>query len=157
MDEERIRKAGDAGNGNDGDDADADKAEDEPPEKKAKKDDGFFKQDEKTNCFMYVQGLPTEVSECTASLVCELGVRLALRMLWRASAGCSAAAHVVCRFVQRQNACCVFFFPFFTKDFDEQKLWEYMKKAGIVAEDDEGQPKVKLYKNADGSLKGDGM
>lgn len=35
-------------------------------------------------------------------------------------------------------------------------LWEYMKKAGIVAEDDGGQPKVKLYRNADGSLKGDG-
>ena len=95
MDEERIRKAGDAGNGDDGDDADADKAEDEPPEKKAKKDDGFFKQDEKTNCFMYVQGLPTEVSECTASLV----YVWLLRMLWRASAGCSAAAHVVRRFV----------------------------------------------------------
>jgi len=98
LDQERIRKAGSQG--------DAGAAEDElpgPPEKKAKKDDadGFFKQDEKTNCFMYIQGLPTE-------------------------------------------------------DFDEKMLWEYMKKAGIVAEDDGGQPKVKLYRNADGSLKGDG-
>lgn len=61
LDQERIRKAGSQG--------DAGAAEDElpgPPEKKAKKDDadGFFKQDEKTNCFMYIQGLPTEVSKC---------------------------------------------------------------------------------------------
>jgi RNA recognition motif-containing protein len=90
---------GDAGDG----DGDANGGTNEPPTKKVKtvEETGFFQQDEKTNCFMYVQGLPIV-------------------------------------------------------DFDEQALFEFMKKAGVIAEDDRGEPKLKLYRNSDGSLKGDG-
>ena len=32
-----------------------------------------------------------------------------------------------------------------------------MSKCGVIAQGPDGQPKVKLYRNEDGSLKGDGM
>lgn len=103
MSKESKRSSNDNDDGDD-DDEDADAGAQPPPAKKAKKEeqqDGFFQQDEKSNCHMYVSGMPTE-------------------------------------------------------SFDESMLCGYMKKAGIIAEDEGGQPKVKLYRNADGTLKGDG-
>ena len=44
-----------------------------------------------------------------------------------------------------------------TEDFDEEKLVAFMSKCGVVAQDDKGVPKVKLYRSSDtGDLKGDG-
>eukprot|EP00041_Stephanoeca_diplocostata_P040067 m.1638569 g.1638569 ORF g.1638569 m.1638569 type:complete len:403 (+) comp28776_c0_seq1:134-1342(+) len=43
-----------------------------------------------------------------------------------------------------------------TEDFDLEKFSAFMSKCGIIALDTEGQPRVKLYTNEDGSLKGDG-
>ena len=44
-----------------------------------------------------------------------------------------------------------------TEDFDEERLVAFMSKCGVVAQDDKGVPKVKLYRGNDtGDLKGDG-
>lgn len=42
-----------------------------------------------------------------------------------------------------------------TADFTEEKLDEFLRKCGVVAQDSEGVPKIKLYRTADGQLKGD--
>eukprot|EP00039_Didymoeca_costata_P026975 m.17110 g.17110 ORF g.17110 m.17110 type:complete len:380 (-) comp5907_c0_seq1:50-1189(-) len=39
--------------------------------------------------------------------------------------------------------------------FTEERFIEFMSKCGIIALDDDGKPKVKLYTNEDGTLKGD--
>lgn len=41
-------------------------------------------------------------------------------------------------------------------DFTLDEFAQYMAKCGILALDEEGRPHAKLYKNEDGSLKGDG-
>lgn len=40
--------------------------------------------------------------------------------------------------------------------FDEDALKTFMSKCGVIAEGPDGQPKIKLYRQDDGSLKGDG-
>ncbi|KAI6648055.1 HIV Tat-specific factor 1-like [Oopsacas minuta] len=39
----------------------------------------------------------------------------------------------------------------------EQQFIELMRKCGVIAENDDGKPKIKLYRTEDGELKGDGL
>jgi len=42
-----------------------------------------------------------------------------------------------------------------TDDFDDEAFVTFMSRCGIVMQGQDGTPKIKLYRNADGSLKGD--
>ena len=41
-------------------------------------------------------------------------------------------------------------------DITDEEYLEYMKKAGMIKEDDDGKPKIKLYRDQAGHPKGDG-
>ncbi|EGD77470.1 hypothetical protein PTSG_08565 [Salpingoeca rosetta] len=41
-------------------------------------------------------------------------------------------------------------------DTDEVEFYEFMKKCGVMAEDEEGAPKIQLYRDENGNVKGDG-
>eukprot|EP00040_Diaphanoeca_grandis_P039141 m.258233 g.258233 ORF g.258233 m.258233 type:complete len:395 (+) comp36303_c0_seq1:184-1368(+) len=85
---------------------DPDDEDEEPVKKKGKMEKredeaGFFTMDDKTNTFVYLQGLPTE-------------------------------------------------------DLEVEEVVKFLAKGGIIADDDKGNSKVKLYRDEEDNLKGDG-